>query len=397
MNNPIRVLHVIPSLSRLRGGPSEAIVPMVRALNKRGLCARIATTNDDGEEIRKVPLNEWTQEEGVAVRFFPRFSPRVRAVREYAYSRPFSSWLRKNLGAYDIVHVHALFSFLSSATMRLARQLQFPYVIRPAGSLGCWPLRQSAWRKRIYLACGETARLGDADAVHFTSETERCEAERFSPFPRGIVIPHGITAPGILPRAKVELRAKLGLSIDQKLVLFMGRIHAKKGIDLLLASLEGVPDPSMTLLLAGDGPPSYITGLKRLVQEYRLEKRVIWLGHVVGEKKRLLLQGADLFVLVSHHENFGLAVLESLAAGTPVLISEQVALAAEVKLHRLGRIVPLQIDAVREALREMISEDFVIKGPELRSWVASHYSWERNADALSELYASILTSRLPQK
>ena len=113
-------------------------------------------------------------------------------------------------------------------------------------------------------------------------------------------------------------------------------------------------------------------------------------GFVSGEHKQLLLQGANLFVLPSHHENFGLAVLEALAAGTPVLVSDRVALSAQVARHRLGRVVPLEVPALREGLRDLLEN----RPPEnLREWVASRYSWEVNAASLIELYTSILAGR----
>ena len=281
--------------------------------------------------------------------------------------------------------------------MRLARHLEFPYVIRPLGTLGRWPLRQSGWRKRIYLAMGEAARLRGADAIHFTSEMELREAREISAFPQGLVIPHGVTLPAIIPEAKTKLRMKMGLPPGQKLILFLGRMHGKKGLDLLLAAFAVIRNPSMTLLLAGDGEPRFIAEKKNLIRAHRMEKSVRWLGQVCGEEKQLLLQGADLFALVSHHENFGLAVLESLAAGTAVLVSEQVALGGEVNLHRLGKVVPLKTDAVAEGLREMLSENPAMKSHELRAWVSGNYSWSKNAAVLSELYTAILARHATRK
>ena len=108
----MRVLHVIPSVSPKRGGPSLAVLAMVRALRARGVDAEIATTTDDGEGVLDVPVEQLTEREGVPVRYFDRWSPPLRAVREFAYSRSLARWLEKAVGSYDLLHVHAIFSFV---------------------------------------------------------------------------------------------------------------------------------------------------------------------------------------------------------------------------------------------------------------------------------------------
>jgi glycosyltransferase involved in cell wall biosynthesis len=381
----LRVLHVIPSLSPKRGGPSEAIFPLVRALNDLSLRAEIATTNDDGAGVRDVPLYRLIQENGVPVRFFPRSSPPIRSLREYAWAKTFRPWLREHLRDYDLIHVHALFSYVSTTAMSVARREGFPYVSRPLGQLGRWPLRQSAGRKKLYLALVEAANLRGAAAVHFTSAMEQTEAADLRLPLRGVVIPHGIVLPALIPEAKARLRARLSLPATQKLLLFLGRLHPKKGLDLLLPAFAGLRDKSITLIVAGEGE------VEVLIQKYQLESQVVRTGFVAGEEKQLLLQGADLLVLPSRHENFGLVVLEALAAGTPVLVSDRVALAPEVKKFGLGGVVSLEIGALRDALREWLFREPPPDGSKLRAFVAIYYSWPASAGALARLYLSILS------
>jgi glycosyltransferase involved in cell wall biosynthesis len=387
-----RVLHVIPSVSLKRGGPSEAIFPMVRALRNAGIPAEITTTNDDGPGTSDVPLHSIIEQEGVPIRYFPRASLPFRAGREYAFSEGFRPWLKIHLRDYDLVHVHALFSFVSSMTMTAARRMGVPYISRPLGQLGRWPLRQSAWRKKLYYAGWENRNLRHASALHFTSEEEKIETAGLGLLVRSAVIPHGLVVPPQLPDAKERLRAEMGLPAHEKIVLFLGRLHPKKGLDLLLPAFLAAQEPASTLLLAGDGDPSYLADLDVFIREHGASDKIIRTGFVSGERKQLLLQGADFFVLPSRHENFGLAVLEALAAGIPVLLSDHVALAREVEAHHLGVVVPLQTEALTAAMVRLLrqprrpAEDF-------RDFVATHYSWSANAAALSELYSSILKPR----
>ena len=188
-------------------------------------------------------------------------------------------------------------------------------------------------------------------------------------------------------RAAERLRIRFNIPPGNKIVLFLGRLHPKKGLDLLLPALARLGGPPATLILAGDGEAAHVAQLREITGCLPLGDKVRWAGFVGGEEKNLLLQGADLFVLPSRHENFGLSVLEALAAGTPVLISDQVALAREVLKAGVGEVVPLEIDALTQALHRALTRRW--NRESIRTFVADHYSWERNAATLSELYGSL--------
>lgn len=131
----MRVLHVIPSVSALRGGPSAAIVELVRAQRALGIDASIATTNDDGEGLLQVDTKAWSVLEDVPCRYFDRWSPSIRPLREFAYSNAFRRWIGKHIEDYDLVHVHAIFSACSSLAMTIARKHNVPYIVRTIGLL----------------------------------------------------------------------------------------------------------------------------------------------------------------------------------------------------------------------------------------------------------------------
>jgi glycosyltransferase involved in cell wall biosynthesis len=392
----MRVLHVIPSISPRRGGPSAAIIPMVSSLRSRGIDAEIATTDEDFEDLG-VQGPEPLLQTGAPVRFFRRVAAPLRALREFSYSPRFASWLETSIRDYDLLHVHALFSHLPTTAMRSARRHGLPYISRPLGQLGTWPLQQSALRKKIYLRVVETKNLRDAAVLHFTSTTEKSEANLAGFASGGVVIPHGIELPILIPHARELLRHELNLAPDRKIILFLGRIHRKKGLDLLLPAVSRLDKEERPLLLiAGEGP--YRHEIERLVASLHLGPHGRWLGQVTGHRKQLCLQGADLFTLTSHHENLGVAVLEALAAGTPVLISNEVALAAEIAGHGLGTVVPLHVETIARALPNALAPSPESAREQRRDFVRTSYSWPANSAALAKLYENIIEkSRSPNQ
>jgi glycosyltransferase involved in cell wall biosynthesis len=379
----MRVLHVIPSVAPRRGGPSAAIFPMVAALRARGIDAEIATSDEDARPIEK-PSPASVVHRGVPVQIFARWRAPVRLLREYAFCPQFTPRMKENLWNYDLIHVHALFSHLPSAAMLIARRCGVPYVNRPLGLLGRWPLRQSALRKKLYLHLIEKQNLNGAAAFHFTSESERNEAANVIQVDRGVIIPHGMDVPDLLVEARARLRFHLGLPRNQKLVLFIGRLHPKKGIDWLVRALAQMPAPRPVLLIAGEG--DHRAGIEQLASRLGVDRELRWLGHVAGEWKQLCLQGSDLLALTSYHENFGVAVLEALAVGTPVLVSDQVALAGVIARHRLGRVVPLETGAICDGLTQALVEPVGDDSARLRAFIREHYSWSASAAALEQLY-----------
>ena len=174
----MRVLHLIPSVSPLRGGPSQAVVAMVKAERALGCDARIVTTNDHGPGLlQALPLGRWGEWQGVPLRAFQRWSPPVRPLREFQVAPALAPWLWRELPRWDLLHVHALFSWSTSTGMALARRRRVPYLLRTIGQLNTWSLRQSPRRKRLLLRLVDRRNLQGAAALHFTSTAEQHEAE----------------------------------------------------------------------------------------------------------------------------------------------------------------------------------------------------------------------------
>lgn len=389
----MRVLHVIPSVSPKRGGPSAAVLAMVRALRDHGVDAEIATTTDDGDGVLDVPVAQLIEWEGVPVRFFNRFSPRVRPVREFAYSRSLAAWLAQCSQGYALLHVHALFSYPSTQAMCQARRQRLPYISRPLGQLCQWAIQHRGWKKRAYLALVERANLRGAGAVHFTTEQERSEAEAVEPGLSGFVVPHGLALAGPVPDARARLRAELGLPSDEPVVLFMGRLHPVKGLEVLIPALERLLEQRFTFVLVGDADtPAFEARVQAMLAAAGMAARTRRQPFATGVWKQTLLQGADLFALTSHSENFGVAVVEAMAARLPVVITPGVALADQVARGRAGEVVKSDIPAVAAAILRLLADRALGRrmGESGRLLVEREFAWPSVASRLTDQYQRLM-------
>lgn len=314
---------------------------------------------------------------------------------EFAYSRPFARWLASASSGYDLLHVHAIFSYPSTRAMATARRCGVPYLTRPLGQLCEWSLQQRSLKKRAYLRLVERANLDGAAAIHYTTEQEQREAAPLGFRTPGFVAPHGIDLPPLLPDAQAQLRQRLGLSTHAKIVLFLSRVHPKKGLELLIRALAKIQDDALFFLLVGNAETeAYDTHIGELLRSTGLGARTRRLAFACGEWKQTLLQGADVFALTSHSENFGLAVVEALGARLPVIITPGVALADTVARHQAGKVVPMDEAAVADAVAWLLADRVLCQrmGEAGRRLVEQEFAWPSVAARLTAEYHRILTS-----
>jgi glycosyltransferase involved in cell wall biosynthesis len=389
----VKILHVIPSISPARGGTSRAILDMVHALQVQGIDVEIATTNDDGDDLLDVPLGECTLFDRIPTYFFPRFSPSIPAVREFTFSGSFTTWLFQNIARYDAIHVHAIFSYTSTIAMFIARLRRVPYLITPHGLLCEWSLQQSTQKKQAYLKLIERSNLDCARSIHLTCQQEQDDVLALNFKSPTFVLPLALTEiPVQIPDAANLLRHSLNCPADEPIILFLSRLHYKKGLDYLIPALGKLRDRRFTFVIAGNGTPAYEAEIQALLVTSGIEDRTQMVGFVEGEQKDLLIQGSDLFVLTSHSENFGIAVLEALVVGTPVLLTPGVGLATVVRDNDLGYMTDLDIDAITTALDRYLADPDRAKlmGEHARQFTLENYTWDKIATDLVQFYRSTI-------
>ena len=347
----MKVLQVIPSVSVVHGGPSRAIVDIERALAARGIVVTTVTTNDDGDgatlpvkcgmPIALPDATRW---------YFPR------SLVFYKPSIALGRWLKQNIRAFDIVHAHGLFSFAPIAAATVARRARVPYVLRPLGVLHRYGMtRHHPLLKKISFALFERSLIETASAVHFTSRAEQSEAELLKLRCNGVVIPLGIDVDGALTQAAGGRRNR-----DERFtLLFLSRIDPKKNLEGLLRAFAFVRrrHPNLVLDIAGDGDPDYLRELKALVESLHISEHVRWHGYVEGRIKADMLASANAFVLPSYSENFGIAVVEALAAGLPCVVSREVAVCDEIESAGAGVVVDTSFESIAAGIEQLVTDE----------------------------------------
>jgi glycosyltransferase involved in cell wall biosynthesis len=353
----MRVLHVIPSLSPVHGGPSIALPLMARSLVQLGVEVDVATTDDDGPggKIGEAVPGRRMQRDGFGVYFFPRQS------EFYKVSFPFSGWLAKNAQRYDLLHIHALFSFLSTSAARIARRRHVPYIVRPLGVLNEWGIQnRRPVLKALSFRLVEAPILQHAGAIHYTSESELKEAERAgAPAGKGKVIPLGIETDRYASLPGTDFfYERCPQARGRSVVLFLSRIDPKKGLDLLLPAFAAVrkKHPDALLVVAGRGDAGYVHSLQDEASELGIEEAVLWPGHLDKEDKLSALAAATIYVLPSYSENFGIALVEALAAGLPCVTTTGVAVAEEIRAADAGAIVQPDVHSLACAFDRLLTD-----------------------------------------
>lgn len=377
----LKVLHIIPSVGPLRGGPSVAVRTIAMGLLKHGVSVDVATTDDNGPRRLRIPLGRPIVEEGVTYWYFPR------QTSFYTISWPLFQWLETHVSYYDLVHIHALFSFAPTAGAFWAVWRRVPYMVRPLGVLNVWGIRhRHPFLKKLSLRLVERKVLAHAAAAHFTSEQERCEAELVVPGTRSVVIPNPVATVEVDPHPPSgALRSRYPTLLGKRVVLFLSRVDPKKGIELLMHGFakSRATRPGVALVVAGNGDEGFVARLREQAEQLGVQGDVIWAGFLEGEEKRALFAGSDVFVLPSYSENFGIAVVEAMASGLPVIVSDQVGIHHDISRAGAGLVVRCDANEIQCALNQ------VLDGELLRE------SMSRNARRLAiEFSPEVVTARL---
>jgi glycosyltransferase involved in cell wall biosynthesis len=386
----MKVLHVIPSLDSRDGGPTTALSHMASCAAAEGISVFVATTIDRQEAVeRELQFGVPTSIDSWTCYFFPR------QTRFYKVSLSLLKWLWEHSAEYDLIHIHAVFSFAPIAAWRAAWRSGTPYIVSPHGLLNQWGMvHRRKHIKAISFRFIERPLLDRASAIHYTSTAEQDEAASLHLTARSVVVPLGIDTAVFsnLPDHQVFEKQHPDTK-GRARVLFLSRIDPKKGIEVLLQAWKLLAEshPNALLVLAGSGAADYTASLHALAKHLRVESRIIWTGLLGPEERCAALGAADVFVLPSKSESFGLALLEAMAAGVPCVSTSGVALGQEAAATGAVRLASYDASALASAITDLLDS------PETRahlsamgkSFAVSRYSLKSMGEGLAALYREI--------
>lgn len=370
------------------GGPVQSSHGLARGLVRQGCTVTVFTTDVDGPGRLDVPLGMPVPMDGVCVRYFPLAAPR-RLYRSPAMTRA----LAAALPATDVLHINGAYLLPGPTAARIARTLRVPYVHAPRGMLVPDMIAgKSRWVKKAWIAGIERHALRGAAAIHATADSEADGLRRLGLDLAPVhVIENGVDAPQVIDATE---SAALWHDVPRgSRVAMLGRLDWMKGMDLAIRAVAQVPGSH--LRIAGPDHAGLRPSLEAIARETGASDRVGFAGMIDGSRKWAFLAGADVVLVPSLRESFGITVAEALAAGTPVVTTEGVGAGSIVRRIDPACVVPRTPDALAAAIRAILGDDArrARLGAAGAALLRSEYGWDAIAARMIRLYESILTGR----
>jgi glycosyltransferase involved in cell wall biosynthesis len=384
LEGSLKLLHVIPDLAPQTGGPVTAVMGLAKAQAAIGHEVCIASSNYG---LDFTPILD-----DVEFKLFPcqydtwRWAPEL------------GRYLQTFVKAFDVVMIESLWQYPTFIAGRTCRAAKMPYVVSPNGMLDEWSLSQKAWKKKPYLALIERSTLSGAAAIHLTSDGELNHSHLKKWRVPKLVVPLGFDKSNYanLPSYDRFFIRYPELS-NRRIVLFLGRLHYKKQPDVLIRAFHKIcrDVDDLHLVLAGSGERVYVEELGELVKSLGIEDRVLFTGILKDEAVKEAYTAASIFVLPSWQENFGLAVVEALAAECPVVVSDHMDLAPDILRGKCGLVVVPNVDETATAMVSLLSNDTLRRemGRKGRKLVLEKFTWENCAQELTVAFEDILSGR----
>ena len=370
-------LSVVTHLDPKYGGLSAAVPALADAVSQAGrYSTSIACFCAPDEHFKPVTANP------VPIDHLPL--GRLRWIKDSASRKAFGQLVDRSAG----VHIHGIWEHGAAAAASRARSSKKPYIVSAHGMLERWALANKRAKKIVYAALIERANLQSAHCLHALTQAEARDYRNFGLLNPIAVIPNGVTIPAHLsPAIFLERYPELR---EKRLILFLGRIHFKKGLDILAHAWARVAQrsPDAHLILAGPDSENTQAFLEKQLAALGVARRVTFTGMLSHELKWSALAAAECFVLPSYSEGLSVSVLEAMGAGVPVIVTQQCNL-PEVEEHGCGWVIQPQVDELTAALNESLrasSREVADMGTNGRQLVSRHYSWPVIGEEMSAVY-----------
>lgn len=394
----MKILHVICDLRPDAGGPPKAALEMCQALVREGHDVSLYTTDHGQRASEGKKIIKTSKAGGVRI-----YSFSSRLIGNWPVSFDLEKAIRKTVRSFDIVEIHSLYLFHSMITAHYCRKYSIPYVIRPHGSLDPFLRKKGKLKKAIYHFLIEDRNLNNAAAIHYTAEDEKKLVH--SPLgykSQAMVVPLGLNLQDydVLPE-KGCFRSKYQDLMGCHIILFLGRITPKKGIDLLAKAFGQVAQisPDSRLVFVGPEENEFGDQVRHWLAEYDVLDKTVFTGMLRGEDKLAAFVDADMFVLPSYTENFGIALVEAMACRLPVITSNKVNIWQQIQQADAGIVINCNADELAKAILVLLENGEGRKefGTNGRALVEQKFNWEIVARQLSKEYQKILQNKLDIK
>ena len=388
----LKIVHVAHTLAPSYGGPVTVLDNLSKAQVKAGHSVLVLSTNaDPAGGVIDLPEDRWTEIEGVRV-----FTARV-SIKNILYSKSFSSAFKGEALRADIVHVHGLYRYPQTFAAWYARKAGVPYIVQPHGALDPYlhtKSSRSVLLKRLYERLFDFPNLRGAGAIQFSSEEERTRAGFLGFKAPTYVVPNGLDWDRfrqLPPRGPLRARFKLG---DAPLILFVGRLHKRKGLDLLVSAFDELrhSHPGARLLIVGPENDVYGRQLHARVVERGLREQVTFAGPLYGAELIQAYVDADVFALPSYTESFGMTIVEAMACGLPVVITDQVKIRGEVTAAGAGMVTRCDAGEIKSVLAVLLTNYARrrVMGEAGRHLVQRCFTWSRIVPMLTQEYEKVI-------
>lgn len=385
----IKVCQVVPSINQFTGGSALAVTNLAASLADRGIESHVFTLDyptrgiqlgGDGIQLHSQPTH-------ILNRLLRGWSPQA------------SKALHQLAKEFDLIHNHGMWMFPNVYARQAAVRNHIPLVVSTHGMVESWSLNYSPTRKKIAWHLYERDNLQNAALFHATSEREQNSLQKLN-FQQPIAtIPLGVQLPTMGEAfARTVLQERFPQLAEKKWLLFLSRIHPKKGLENLIAVWRKLVNdfPNWHLIVAGPDSIGYQVKIEQLVEYFQLEKYVTFTGMLVGSEREAALANADLFVLPTYSENFGIVVAESLARGVPVVTTKGTPWQS-LQTYGCGWWIENNPETLLETLRKGMSlspEERHIMGQRGKQLIAERYSWDTVAEKMAGVYHWLLQGRI---
>jgi len=364
----MRVVQVVPRIADASSGPSVSVPSLCSALQQASVDTRLLA-------LEPRPTRLWFERS----EFLP--VSRLPFASRLGVSASMKQALTDAAASVDVIHTNSIWMMPNIYPAAAVRGTECRMVISPRGTLSAWALRRSRFRKALIWRFGQKAALEAADCIHATSQEELEQARQCGLRQPVAVIPNGVTCPASVQRVRA--------SESERVLLYLARIHPKKGIDLLLRSWKSISEafPDWVLKVAGPCDHAYARQMMAMAESMGLS-RVDFTGEVVGQQKQELFESADLYVLPTHSENFGISVAEALAHGVPAIVTHGAPWSGLVD-QRAGWWIMRDEATLHEVLTEAMECSDSVRsemGQNGRRWMQREFDWNVIGARMANVY-----------